>query len=72
MQRMLDRVLEAQRQTGSGGNGTTAAAPPPPTATGGAKRKRGRAPVPAAPAEDGLLAKVRAWWAEVLRQAAKK
>jgi YidC/Oxa1 family membrane protein insertase len=65
MQRMLDRVMDAQRQ--QGGNGAIAA--PPPAAPPGGKRKRGKAP---AAAPDGPLAKVRAWWARLLEQAAKK
>jgi YidC/Oxa1 family membrane protein insertase len=71
MQRMMDRLLEAQRQHTGGANGS-AAAPPPQAPAGGGRRKRGRAPAPAAPAQDGLLAKVRALWAEVLRKAEKK
>jgi len=68
MQRLLDRVMDAQRPQ-TGGNG----AAPAPAPGGGGKRKRGRpAAAGAASAPDGLLARVRAWWAEVLKQAAKK
>jgi YidC/Oxa1 family membrane protein insertase len=71
MQRMMDRLMEAQRQQ-AGGNGTTPRAgttPPAPGPAGGGKKKRGR---PAPVQQDGLLARVRAWWAEVLRQAEKR
>jgi YidC/Oxa1 family membrane protein insertase len=70
MQRLLDRMMATQRQQ-AGGNGATAAPSPPAPAGGGGKRKRGR-PAPVAQEPDGLLARVRAWWAEVLKQAAKK
>jgi YidC/Oxa1 family membrane protein insertase len=69
MQRMLDRLMEAQKQKTGGGNGAVASPPAASSVQGGAG-KRKRAPV--APEPDGLLARVRAWWAEVLKQAAKK
>jgi YidC/Oxa1 family membrane protein insertase len=74
MQRVMDRLLEAQREQTGAGNGAAAAPPPPPaTPPAGGKRKRGRGPTPtAAPGPDGLVARLRAWWAEVLKQAAKK
>jgi YidC/Oxa1 family membrane protein insertase len=72
MQRMLDRLMEAQRQQTGGGNGAVATQPAAAAPKGtAAKRPRAR-PAPAAPESDGLLARVRAWWAEVLKQAAKK
>jgi YidC/Oxa1 family membrane protein insertase len=67
MQRLLGRLQEAQQRQQAGANG--AAVRPAPAPAGGGKKKRGRpAPVP----QDGLLAKFRAWWAEVLRQAEKR
>jgi hypothetical protein len=75
MQRMMDRLLEAQRQQGGRTDGaiTTTPAAAPPAQAGANKRKRGRpGPGPAPATEDGLVARVRAWWAEVLKQAAKK
>jgi YidC/Oxa1 family membrane protein insertase len=71
MQRMMDRLIDAQREQSRGANGSTATtATPPPPASG--KRKRGRQPPAPAPAQDGLLARARAWWAKVLKQAAKQ
>jgi YidC/Oxa1 family membrane protein insertase len=73
MQRMLDRLMEAQRQQGGRTDGAITTTPAAPPAQSAGKRKRGRpAPAAAAPAEDGFMARVRAWWAEVLKQAAKK
>ncbi len=75
MQRMMDRLLEAQRQQTGGGRVVDGAVVTPPVAQGqqgGAKKRKGGRPAPAAPVETGVMARVRAWWAEVLKQAAKK
>ncbi|HEX5272953.1 MAG TPA: YidC/Oxa1 family membrane protein insertase, partial [Gemmataceae bacterium] len=74
MQRMMDRLMEAQRQQAGRVDGAVVTQPSaPPAQGGGNKRKRGRPAPPApVPAQDGLMARVRAWWAEVLKQAAKK
>jgi YidC/Oxa1 family membrane protein insertase len=66
MQRLMDRMMEAQRQQ-AGGNGAASRPAAPPAGSG--KKKRGR---PAPVQQDGLLARVKAWWAEVLRQAEKR
>jgi len=69
MQRMMNRLVEAQQRQQAGGNGATARPQAPPAPPGAGKKKRGR---PAPVQQDGLLARVRAWWAEVLRQAEKR
>lgn len=86
MGRLLER-LEAAKREATGGAGTaapgsTAVTTTPPaggaaTAGRGGKKKKGRGgerpPVSGAPAEpDGLMARLRAWWEDVLRQAEKR
>jgi YidC/Oxa1 family membrane protein insertase len=68
MQRLMNRLMEAQRQQ-TGGNGAAPRPTAPPVPAGGGKKKRGR---PAPVQQDGFMARVREWWAEVLRQAEKK
>jgi YidC/Oxa1 family membrane protein insertase len=70
MQRLLQRLQNAQQAQQGRANGVTArpatAAPPP---AGGGKRKRGR---PAVVEEDGIMAKLRAKWADLIKKAEKR
>jgi YidC/Oxa1 family membrane protein insertase len=64
MQRLIQRMQDAQQQQA---RPSTAAAPPP--VPSGGKKKRGR---PAPVQEDGLMAKLRAKWTDLLRKAEKR
>jgi len=68
IQRLLQRVMDGQRPQAAA-NGVPAAMTP--SAGAGGKKKRGR-PTPADASQDGLLARVRAMWAKLLREAEKK
>jgi YidC/Oxa1 family membrane protein insertase len=64
MQRLIRRMQEAQQQQTRPSTGAVPAPVPP-----GAKKKRGR---PAPVQEDGLMAKLRAKWTDLLRKAEKR